>query len=270
MQRILKIRHLVMRLLLLFFVLGFVAALLAGCQPRYIQKVYTPRQWQDLSEGQLGNVVWVDLGRSRDLETVDNVITEELRHCGLQRVLRPPEAGRTYTPAHAFRLDLRTSTGSDEYDVGGRRQSVRFFKVTAHLIRFETYKPVATGEGKKYYGGSGGSTTRQFGRTPFAYETHPGPDSARKSAVAEAIQAVCNTIEYRELRRDGSGSREISGEEAQRAAAGITRSPDRVMKGEPFIPFQGRATGRAGYGVGRKRGDLRYGHQSIGREKKLW
>lgn len=263
-------RHRKIRLLSLGFIIGLLAVLLVGCQPRYIQKVYTPRQWQNLSEGQLANTVWVDLGRSRDLETVDNVITEELRHCGLQRTLRPPEAGRTYTPAHVFRLDLRTSTGSDQYEVGERRQSMRFFKVTAQLIRFETYKPVATGEGKKYFGGSGGSTTRQLGRVPFAYETHPGPDAARKAAVADAIQAVCNTIEYRELRSDGSGGREISEEEAQRAAAGITRGPERVMKGEPFVPFQGRATGKAGYGVGRKRGDLRYGYQSIGKEKRLW
>ncbi|OGZ96301.1 MAG: hypothetical protein A3J10_03995 [Candidatus Sungbacteria bacterium RIFCSPLOWO2_02_FULL_54_10] len=233
---------------LLVFVIGLLAALLlSGCQPRVIQKVYTPRQWQNLSEGQLANTVWVDLGRSRDLETVDNVITEELRHCGLQRTMRPPEAGRAYTPAHIFRLDLRTSTGSD--------QSVRFFKVTAHLIRLETYKPVASGEGKKYYGNSGGSTTRQFGRVPFVYETHPGPDSARKSAVAEAIQAVCNNVEYRELK----SGREITQEEAERTAAGISRGPDRVMNGTPFVPFQGRATTRCGYGVGGRRGDLRYG-----------
>ena len=109
-----------------FFVLCTVLLVGAGCEVRYVQPptyVFTPRQFEQIQEGNAGRRVWVYSRGSRELRspisdieaTVGDLIESA---CGLTMVQRFEGS----VPAHRFRLQIDQTLTSQTEDLGCDRR----------------------------------------------------------------------------------------------------------------------------------------------------
>lgn len=206
-----------------------------GCTIKHVQYdvIKIPREIQNLPEGPLGNTVWVgelprDLERSADAEVSRHLQGE----CGLQRVKRPPEAGQNYTPPHKYRLEVKSTPGTETREYFGQQVSVQFVKVSAQLILAESYKPIGVGIGKAFHGG--GTVRREFG--PFVI-VHSSSVEALERALNDAFTDLCSRTEIRER----SSGRTLTEQEISQVAPALP-DPSQPPEGEkPAATYHGSA-----------------------------